>query len=241
VKGGSKSLERKMCHLAVSVLLWTPTIEESRCHDLWGSGFFVFKRKTLLMLKHLTPAQTQALHQVVTSVDYQSLFAYHSYRLGVLAQGSWMIARAIQTLVGGELYQVALRLNDTFFSTFIHAAVKLDEDTFMDGQGLHTSEQLLEPWSHLQPPAGGALTVEPLVYLHAQVERNMAVVKQLVCIIEQQLRLQWDVGAVECLRRQLDWESDKQALELAECHQWLHEQSDEEEYALPCSDWEAFD
>jgi hypothetical protein len=240
VKGGSKSLERKMCHLAVSVLLWTPTIEESRCHDLWGSGFFVFKRKTLLMLKHLTPAQTQALHQVVTSVDYQSLFAYHSYRLGVLAQGSWMIARAIQTLVGGELYQVALRLNDTFFSTFIHAAVKLDQDTFVDGQGLHTSEQLLEPWSHLQPSAGGSLTIEPLVFLYDQVEYNAAVVKQLVWTIEQQLRVQWDVGAVERLRQLIEWESDKRELEAIECCRWLSEQSLEEEHALLCSDWEDF-
>jgi len=191
------------------------------------------------MLKHLTPAQTQALHKVVTSVDYQSLFPYHSYRLGVLAQGSWMIAKAIQTLVGGELYQVALRLNDTFISTFIHTAVKLDQDTFIDGQGLHTSEQLLEPWSHLQPPAGGSLTIEPLVFLYAQVERNAAVVKQLVWTIEQQLRVQWDVGAVERLRQLIEWESDKQALEATECCRWLSEQSDEE-HALLCSDWEDF-
>ncbi|MBD2036964.1 hypothetical protein H6F76_18310 [Leptolyngbya sp. FACHB-321] len=205
------------------------------------------------MLKHLTPAQTQALHKVVTSVDYQSLFAYHSYRLEVLAQGSWMIAKAIHTLVGGELYQVAFRLNDTCRTIFIHAAVKLDQDTFIDGLGLHTTEQLVEPWldlytseqllelwSHLQSLEDGCLTIEPLFFLPDQVEDNAAVVKQLVWTIEQQLRLQWDVGAVDRLRRQLNWESAKQAFEIAEFYRSLHEQLDKE-HALPYSAWEAFD
>ncbi|MBD2037756.1 hypothetical protein H6F76_22640 [Leptolyngbya sp. FACHB-321] len=206
------------------------------------------------MFKHLTPAQTQALHKIVTSFDYQSLFPYHSYRLGMLAQGSWMIAKAIHTLVGGELYQVAFRLNDTCRTIFIQAAVKLDQDTFIDGQGLHTieqlldswsglytSEQLLEPWSHLQLPEDGCLTIEPLFFLPDQVEDNAAVVEQLVWTIEQQLRLQWDVGAVDRLRRWLDWESGKQALEATECCRWLSEQSlEEEEHALLCSAWEDF-
>lgn len=108
--------------------------------------------------------------------------------------------------------------------------MKLDQDTFIDGHGLHTTAQLLESWSHLQSHEAGALTIEPLFFFPDHVERNPEVIGQIVWTIEHQLRLQGDVRAVERFRQLIERE-----LNAAEFHRRLRAQVLDEEYASLCS------
>ncbi len=183
-----------------------------------------------MLIDWMTKA-TQALHQAVTLIDFESLFASYSYRCNARAEGSWMVAKAIQTVTDGKLYYVALHAVGTASSTFIHAAVQLEEDTFIDGHGLHTMAQLLESWSHLQVPAAGTLSLEPLFFLPAHVERDPAVIEQLVCTLEHQLRLRGDLPAVRRYRQMVE-----QQVEAATFYRRVREQAATEE-ALRRSDW----
>ncbi len=50
-----------------------------------------------------TPEQLQSLHKAVTLIDYESVFGYYGYEFGAFNGGCWMVAKAIQQVVGGGL------------------------------------------------------------------------------------------------------------------------------------------
>lgn len=139
-----------------------------------------------MMLEAWTNEELQQLHQAITLVDYHSLFSYYGFRFGTMNGGCWLVAKAIQTVAGGELYYLALNVGCSYVGSFIHAVVKLGEDTFMDGRGLHTAEQLLAAWSHYENTKHAHLEVLPLFFLPDHLERNANVIEAIAHTIEQQ-------------------------------------------------------
>jgi hypothetical protein len=138
------------------------------------------------MLEAWTNEELQQLHQAITLVDYHSLFSYYGFRFGTMNGGCWLVAKAIQTVAGGELYYLALNVGCSHVGSFVHAVVKLSEDTFMDGRGLHTAEQLLAAWSHCEKTQQAHLEVLPLFFLPDHLERNANVIEAIAFTIEQQ-------------------------------------------------------
>lgn len=139
-----------------------------------------------MMLEAWTNEELQQLHQAITLVDYHSLFSYYGFRFGTMNGGCWLVAKAIQTVAGGELYYLALNVGCSHVGSFVHAVVKLSEDTFMDGRGLHTAEQLLAAWSHCEKTQQAHLEVLPLFFLPDHLERNANVIEAIAFTIEQQ-------------------------------------------------------
>jgi hypothetical protein len=152
-----------------------------------GERLLRFKQEVLdTMLEAWTNDELQQLHQAVTLVDYHSLFSYYGFRFGTMNGGCWLVAKAIQAVAGGELYYLALNVGCSRVGAFIHAVVKLGEDTFMDGHGLHTAEQLLAAWSHYENTKHAHLEVLPLFLLPDHLERNATVIEAIAYTIEQQ-------------------------------------------------------
>jgi hypothetical protein len=118
--------------------------EKYAAGTLFGGAALLFETKVRhMVMNDWTPKALQQLHHAVTQVDYRSLFAYYGYRVGFLNGGCWLIAKAIQQVAGGELQYVEVKVAAASFGDFVHTVVKLGDDTFMNGRGLHTSAQLL--------------------------------------------------------------------------------------------------
>lgn len=78
---------------------------------LMGQRLFRLQQEVLdTMLEAWTNDELQQLHQAVTLVDYRSLFSYYGFRFGTMNGGCWLVAKAIQTVAGGELYYLALHV-----------------------------------------------------------------------------------------------------------------------------------
>jgi len=156
-----------------------------------------------MVMSDWTPKALQQLHHAVTQVDYRSLFAYYGYRVGFLNGGCWLIAKAIQQVAGGELQYVEVKVDAVYFGDFVHTVVKLGDDTFMNGRGLHTSAQLLSLWSHLEQNQQTRLSLQPLFFFPNVLERNLEVSAAIAWTITQQLLLvqaEADVAASESMR-----------------------------------------
>lgn len=143
-----------------------------------------------LTLAHVSPEQLQSLHKALTLVDYQSLFSYYGYTFGAVDGGCWMVAKAIQQVAGGQLHCVELHVGAVRYGAFIHAVVKFGEDAWMDGRGLHTTDQLLAQWSHLENTSHACLNIQPLFFFPEHLERNLAVVEALAWTLHQLLELE---------------------------------------------------
>lgn len=197
------------------MLGWADIINKSRCHESMGERLFLFPSQlVILMLMNLTEDQLQLLHQAVIQIDYPSLFSYYGYRLEALGGGSWMIAKAIQAVAGGDLYYVGLNDGNPC-ATFVHAVVKLADNTFIDGRGRHTYHQILQPWAHLpvaNPYVETYLEVQPLFCFPDGVERNEEVIAQIHWLLEHQLRVRGDVQVVARFQQLIEQELDTAAV-----------------------------
>jgi hypothetical protein len=171
--------------------------ERGRHHEqhvtatLSGAAALSFETEVRHMMVHnWTPKALQQLQHAVTQVDYDSLFAYYGYRVGVLNGGCWLIAKAIQQVTGGVLYYVEGNVDAAYVVDVVHTVVKLGDDTFIDGRGLHTSAQLLARWSHLEHEQQTHLSLEPLFFFPNTLERNWEVSAAIAWTITQQLLTQ---------------------------------------------------
>lgn len=135
---------------------------------------------------NLTEDQLQLLHQAVTLVDYSSLFSYYGYQFG-LTGGSWMIAKAIQTVAGGQLHFVELNPGAPVPETCIHVVVKLGDDAFMDSRGLQTAEQVLDQYSPGGTTNNCNRTIPLLFFFPVRLQRNAEVVETIAWVIQYQL------------------------------------------------------
>jgi len=126
-------------------------------------------------------------HSAPETPPCRSLFAYYGYRVGFLNGGCWLIAKAIQQVAGGEIHYVEVNVDNEDVGDFVHTVVKLGDDTFMDGRGLHTSAQLLSLWSHLKQHQQTRVSLEPLFFFPNVLERNLEVSAAIAWTITQQL------------------------------------------------------
>ncbi|XHX79292.1 MAG: hypothetical protein RBJ76_05000 [Stenomitos frigidus ULC029] len=149
------------------------------------------------MFDEWTAEALQHLHNAIRRVDYHSLFAYYDYRFGSLNEECWLIAKALQQVTNGELHYVEVKVDALHVGLFVHTVVRLCEDTFVDGRGVHTSAQLLSQWSHLANTKTRSLSLQPLFFFPHRLERNTDVIEALARTITQQHRLQREATAAK--------------------------------------------
>lgn len=134
----------------------------------------------------LTLAQLQSLHTAVTAVDYESLFAYYDYASGAMGRGCWMVAKAIQKVVGGQLHYLELSYGAVYCGAFLHTVLKLGDNAFVDGHGLQTKAALLERWLCYENPKSNYLIIRPLFFFPKEVDRHEDIIEEIAQTIQQQ-------------------------------------------------------
>jgi hypothetical protein len=170
--------------------------EKYAAGTLFGGAALLFETKVRhMVMNDWTPKALQQLHHAVTQVDYCSLFAYYGYPVGFLNGGCWLIAKAIQQVAGGALHYVAAKVDPASVGDVVHTVVKLGDDAFMDGRGLHTRAQLLAQCAHLQQNNQIRLSLQPLFFFPNVWERNLAVSEAIAWTITQQLLAQEEASA----------------------------------------------
>lgn len=140
-------------------------------------------------------ALTTDVMQAVKELDYSTILSAHGHTDGPTTGCCWLVAKAIQNVVGGELYYLDLQVGAALEGSFVHAVVK-HGDHYLDSEGAHTAEALLSRWSH-EENNGGYLSLLALDFVPDHVPTDQKTVDALTAALTTQPERATDVQAVQ--------------------------------------------